>query len=92
MSEGKRTRLLRRRNALWTERSSWDTHLRDIAVYQFPEASRFIVTDTNKGYKKNTTIYDNTAVFARRTFSAGMMSGTTSRRGRGFAWGCPTRT
>jgi len=78
MSEGKRTRLLRRRNALWTERSSWDTHLRDIAVYQFPEASRFIVTDTNKGYKKNTTVYDNTAVFARRTFSAGMMSGMTS--------------
>lgn len=78
MSEGKRTRLLRRKTALWTERSSWDSLWRDIAIYQFPEASRFIYTDANKGYNKHGNIYDNTAVFARRTFSAGMMSGMTS--------------
>jgi len=78
MAESTRDRLLKRKTALWTERSSWDSQWRDIAMYQFPRASRFIVTDANKGYKKNQNIYDNTALFAHRTYAAGMMSGMTS--------------
>lgn len=78
MAETNRDRLLRRKTALWTERSSWDPHWRDIAMYQFPTATRFVVTDANKGYKKHQHIYDSTALFAHRTYAAGMMSGMTS--------------
>jgi hypothetical protein len=73
-----RKRLLERKTALWTERSSWDTHWQDVAKYQFPRAGRFTTSDVNKGKKKHNDIYDNTAVFAHRTLVAGMMSGMTS--------------
>jgi len=74
----KRSCLLRRKGALWTERSSWDGHWAEIAQYQMPRASRFFVSDTNKGNKRHNAIYDNTAIFAQRTLAAGMMSGMTS--------------
>jgi len=73
-----RKRLLERKTALWTERSSWIAHYQDIAKYQFPRAGRFTTSDVNKGGKKHNDIYDNTAVFAHRTLVAGMMSGMTS--------------
>lgn len=76
--ETKRDILLRRKTALWAERSSWDSHWRDIATYQMPRAGRFIETDANKGHRKHQAIYDNTAIFAHRTLASGMMSGTTS--------------
>ena len=71
-------RKLARLSALKTERSSWDTHWRDIAQYQFPRAGRFITSETNQGNKKHGLIYDNTAIFSVRTLAAGMMSGVTS--------------
>ena len=74
----RRQRLLRRRAALQTERSSWLSHWQEIATYQTPRTSRFFWTDTNKGQKKHQSIYDNTAIFAHRTLAAGMMSGMTS--------------
>lgn len=70
--------ILRRFNALWTERSSWDAHWREIAAYSFPRASRFLQSDVNRGTKKHNLIHDNTAIFALRTLAAGMMSGMTS--------------
>lgn len=76
--EDRRQRALRRKAALWTERSSWDSHWREVAQYQMPRAGRFIETDANKGGKKHQSIYDNTAIFAHRTLASGMMSGTTS--------------
>lgn len=74
----KRTRLLRRQAALWTERSSWQEQWQEIATYQTPRTSRFFISETNKGQKKHQSIYDNTAIFAHRTLAAGMMSGMTS--------------
>ena len=74
----KRKRMLERKQALWSERSSWDSHWKDIASYQMPRAGRFLTTDTNKGGNKQQSIYDNTAIFAHRTLAAGMMSGMTS--------------
>ena len=74
----KRTRALTRKNALWTERSSWDSQWQDIARYQMPRAGRFFDSDVNKGNKRGQNIYDNTPVFALRTLAAGMMSGVTS--------------
>jgi hypothetical protein len=74
----KRQRILARKSALWTERSTWITHWREISDYQQPRAGRFFVTDRNKGDKRANYIIDNTAVFGARTLAAGLMSGVTS--------------
>lgn len=71
-------RKLARLSALKSERSSWDTHWKDIAQYQIPRSGRFTTSEANQGSKKNQLIYDNTALFAVRTLAAGMMSGITS--------------
>lgn len=74
----RRQRLLARKQALWTERSSWVTHWREISEYQQPRAGRFVASDRNKGDKRTNNILDNTAVFGARTLAAGLMSGITS--------------
>jgi Bacteriophage head to tail connecting protein len=73
-----RQRLLARKAALWTERSSWVSHWREISDFQQPRAGRFVVADRNRGDKRANNILDNTAVFAARTLAAGLMSGITS--------------
>lgn len=73
-----RTRLLTRKTALWSERSSWDYHWWEISQYQRPRGGRFVRTDVNRGFKKHGNIYDSTAIFAHRTLQAGLMSGMTS--------------
>lgn len=74
----RRQRLLARKSALWTERSSWLTHWREISDYQQPRAGRFVASDRNRGDKRTNHILDNTAVFGARTLAAGLMSGITS--------------
>ena len=74
----RRKRLLARKESLWTERSSWVTHWREISDYQQPRAGRFVASDRNKGDKRANNILDNTAVFSARTLAAGLMSGITS--------------
>lgn len=74
----RRERLTRRKGALWNERSSWDSHWKDLAEYQLPRAGRFSESEVNQGHKKHKVIYDNTAIFAHRTLASGMMSGMTS--------------
>ena len=74
----RKQRAFLRKGALWTERSSWMTHWREISEYQQPRAGRFVVTDVNRGERRHNSIYDNTAIFASRTLAAGMMSGMTS--------------
>ena len=74
----KRQRVLARRSALVSERSSWISHWREISDYQQPRAGRFFATDRNRGDKRSNNILDNTAVFGVRTLAAGMMSGMTS--------------
>lgn len=73
-----RQRKLQRKSALWNERASWVSHWREISEYQQPRLGRYFYTDTNKGQKRHTSIYDNTPIYASRTLAAGMMSGTTS--------------
>lgn len=63
---------------MWTERSTWFEHWREISELQQPRLGRFFVSDTNKGQKRHQAIVDNTALFASRTLAAGMMSGMTS--------------
>lgn len=74
----RRQRILTRKSALWTERSSWINHWRDISDYQQPRSGRFVATDRNKGDRRDNHIIDNTAIFASRTLAAGLMSGITS--------------
>lgn len=73
-----RTDLLRRLQALKTERSSWIEHWQEISTYLLPRSGRYFVQDRNKGQRRHNNIYDNTGTRAHRVLAAGMMSGMTS--------------
>lgn len=64
--------------ALWTERSSFDSHWKEIADFMQPRRARFTVTDRNRGDKRNSNIIDSTAKMAARTLSSGLHAGLTS--------------
>lgn len=76
--ETKRTRLLKRKTALWNERSSWITHYREISDYLLPRSGRYFESDRNRGDKRHNNIYDSTGTRALRVLAAGMMAGMTS--------------
>jgi len=78
MAETKRQRFDKRLKALKTERSGWEDEWRDISTYIQPWRSRFCVSDTNKGTRRNTAIVDETPYIASRTLASGMMAGITS--------------
>ena len=73
-----RQRVLKRKAAMWNERSSWFEHWREISQFQQPRLGRYFVSDSNRGQKRHQSIVDNAALFASRTLAAGMMSGMTS--------------
>lgn len=77
--------------ALKTERSSWDAHWRDISQNIQPRSGRFLVSDVNKGQKKNNNIYDSTATRALRVLGAGLMGGATSPARPWFRLATPDR-
>ena len=91
MDDKKRTRLLQRKQALWTERSDWETHWRDVSRYLLPRAGRFSTSDTNKGGKKDQHVIDSTGRIALRVLAAGMMSGVTSPARPWFRLGLPDK-
>lgn len=74
----KRQRCESLRASLWSERSSFDSHWRELSQYILPRRARFTTSDTNKGDKRNQSIIDSTATEAAGTCSAGMHSGVTS--------------
>lgn len=78
MADTLRQHLERRRSALELERQSWISHWRDISDYTMPRRGRFLVSDRNKGDRRNTKIIDNTGRYSLRTLAAGMMTGLTS--------------
>lgn len=51
---------------------------RDLNDYILTRRGRFVVTDTNKGDRRNFKIIDSTATLSARTLRSGMMSGVTS--------------
>jgi hypothetical protein len=71
-------RALARWSALKSERSSWDTHWREISDYLLPRSGRFYVSDRNRGGRRHNNIYDSTGTRALRVLAAGMMAGMTS--------------
>lgn len=73
-----RQQMLRLKEALWTDRSSFDTYWQEIANVFLPTRPRFTLSERNKGTRRNKNIIDNTATSALLTLQAGMHSGLTS--------------
>lgn len=74
----KRQRLLKTHGALKNDRSSFDSHWRELADYFFPRRTRFVTSDRNKGDKRSDKIINSTGKFAARTLQSGLHAGLTS--------------
>lgn len=66
------------RKELEAERSTFESHWRDLTDYMLPRRARFTITDNNKGQRINQKIIDSTATYSLKVLRAGMMSGLTS--------------
>jgi len=74
----RRGRYVKLASALWTERSTFDSHWRDLADFYVPRRVRFTQSDRNKGDKRNQNIINSTGRFAARTLQSGLHAGLTS--------------
>ncbi|WP_254520822.1 portal protein, partial [Salmonella enterica] len=70
-------RLLKQLAQLKSERSSFESHWRDLSDFIYPRGSRFLTSDGNRDDRRNTKIVDPTGSMAQRILSSGMMSGIT---------------
>src|ERR1043166_9131868 len=61
-----------------SDRSSFDSHWRELGDWMLPRRIRFTRNDRNKGDKRNQNIVDSTARYAARTLQAGLHAGLTS--------------
>jgi len=68
----------KRLEMLRSERSSFESHYKELADFILAFRGRFLTSDRNKGHKRNTKQYNNTARRASRSLSAGMMAGMSS--------------
>jgi len=75
---GKRERYAQLRSSLWSDRSSFDAHWREIADFILPTRTRFTASQRNQGGKRNQNIIDSTGRFALRTLASGLHAGLTS--------------
>lgn len=73
-------RVISRKSRLWTERSQWTTHWRDITEQILPRAGKhFVQGQRNRGGRQHyNAIIDNTGTLSLRVLGAGMMAGATS--------------
>ena len=78
MEKNKRQRISALVSQLKTERSSFESHWRELAENVLPSAIRLDEDKENKGDKKYGEILDSTATLSLRTLSSGMMGGLTS--------------
>lgn len=74
----KRRKLEILRGQMDAERSTFISHWRDLGDNILPRRPRFVVSDVNKGERRNRSIIDSTATLACRTLKSGMMGGVTS--------------
>ncbi len=72
------SKLRSRKSQLWSERSSWEPHWRDLAEHVLPRTGQWDHNDRNRGEKKHRKIYNSTATGALEILVAGMMAGATS--------------
>lgn len=78
VAETLKEQLQKQQSQLTNDRSSFESHWRELSDFINPRGSRFLVTDVNRDDRRNTKIVDPTATLASRTLSSGMMSGITS--------------
>ncbi|EBU6370406.1 phage tail protein, partial [Salmonella enterica subsp. enterica serovar Enteritidis] len=78
MAETEKERLLKQLAQLKNERTSFESHWRDLSDFINPRGSRFLTSDVNRDDRRNTKIVDPTGSMAQRILSSGMMSGITS--------------
>ncbi|MEX3020246.1 portal protein [Kluyvera sp. STS39-E] len=77
-AETLKEQLQKQMSQLTTDRSSFESHWRELSEFINPRGSRFLVTDVNRDDRRNSKIVDPNATLANRTLSSGMMSGITS--------------
>lgn len=77
-AESKRDRYDALRAQLWSDRSSFDSHWRELGDFLLPRRTRFWVSDRNRGDKRNQNIIDSTGRYAARTLQSGLHAGLTS--------------
>lgn len=68
----------KRLELLRSERSSFISLYQELSDYHMGHRGRFLTSDRNKGYKRNTKSLNNTSLMAARTLGAGMVAGITS--------------
>ena len=73
-----RAELVKRFDALKSERSQWLTNWEEIAEHMRPRGFRKQRSDANRGDKKHNKVINFTPLKAARTLASGMMSGITS--------------
>jgi len=77
-SQTPRQKLLRRKQAMWNERSSWTTRWRDMRDYMLPDAGQFYDLDRDRGENRHIRVLDNTGQRSLAVLAAGLMAGMTS--------------
>jgi hypothetical protein len=68
----------KRLEAMSSERSTFVPLWADLSDYHLAHRGRFLVTDNNKGARRDTKQLNNTSRMANRTLASGMMAGITS--------------
>lgn len=68
----------RRVKAMEDDRASFLPVWRDLTSYFLVHRGRYTLGDINRGQRRDTKIYNNAPLLARRVLSAGLMSGITS--------------
>jgi len=81
----------KRIESLKSERSDFVPLWRELSDHHLAHRGRFLVTDRNKGKKRNTKQLNNTSRLANRTMAAGMMAGITSPARPWFRLSMPDR-
>ena len=77
-------KIIARREALKTERGSWDATYRELQHFIMPRRGRFSEGERNKGQNKNKNIINGASTIAAGTLSAGLMSTLTNPSRRWF--------
>lgn len=80
MRESLKVQLDRRRLQLDLDRQSWRPNWMDLGGHFLPFRGRFLIdgNDTNKGWRRNYGIINETPLIAARTAAAGLLAGVTS--------------
>lgn len=73
-----RQQLNRRVAAMKNERSSFDSHYKELAQWYQPRRGRFFVQDRNQGNKRHQSIINSAGTRALRKARAGLFAGTMS--------------